>query len=118
MSILRYRTGARMSQIVVHGNTIYLAGQVGEHESTVEGQTREALERVERLLREVGSGREHLLQVIVWLADIHDFDAMNTVWDAWVPAGHAPIRACGEARLAAPELKVELIVTAALPTAS
>jgi enamine deaminase RidA (YjgF/YER057c/UK114 family) len=113
MSIQRYHTGTRMSQIVVYGGTVYLAGQVGEADTSVEAQTREALRRVETLLAEVGCRREDLLQVIVWLADIGDFAAMNAVWDAWVPAGHAPTRACGEARLAAPGLKVEVIATAA-----
>ena len=74
--------------------------------------------KVDALLPEVGCGREDLLQVVIWLADMADFDEMNEVWDAWVPAGHAPVRACGEARLALPELKVELIVTAAAPSRS
>ncbi|ARS48130.1 hypothetical protein PSMEN_06905 [Ectopseudomonas mendocina] len=118
MSIQRYHTGSRMSQIVIHGDTVYLAGQVGNVGGTVGEQTREALARVEALLGEVGCRREDLLQVIVWLADIADFDAMNAVWDAWVAPGHAPVRACGEARLAAPGLKVELIATAAIARAS
>lgn len=113
MSIQRFHTSTRMSQIVIHGDTVYLAGQVGETGTTVEDQTREALTRVEALLGEVGCTREDLLQVVIWLADIADFEAMNTVWDAWVAAGHAPVRACGEARLAEAGLKVEVIATAA-----
>ena len=62
---------------------------------------------------EAGSSREQILQAIVWVADMADFAEMNAVWDAWVPQGHAPARACGEAKLARPELKVEVIVTAA-----
>jgi enamine deaminase RidA (YjgF/YER057c/UK114 family) len=115
MSINRLHTETHMSQIVVHKGTVYLAGQVGEPGSSVAEQTRQALAEVERLLAEVGSSAEHILQTVVWLADMQDFEEMNAVWDAWVPAGHAPARACGEARLAAPEYRVELIVTAAIP---
>ncbi|ABF62273.1 Endoribonuclease L-PSP (plasmid) [Ruegeria sp. TM1040] len=67
------------------------------------------------MLRDAGSSREQMLQAIVWLADMADFAEMNEVWDAWVPEGHAPARACGEAKLARAELKVEIIVTAAYP---
>jgi len=113
MEIQRFETGTRMSRVVVHNHTVYLAGQVGNASDDVADQTREALARVDALLKSVGSSREDLLQVVIWLSDMADFEAMNSVWDAWVPAGHAPARACGEARLARPELKVELIVTAA-----
>ena len=113
MEIQRFETGTRMSRVVVHNQTVYLAGQVGNASDDVADQTREALARVDALLTSVGSSREDLLQVVIWLSDMADFEAMNSVWDAWVPAGHAPARACGEARLARPELKVELIVTAA-----
>lgn len=80
---------------------------------TVADQTRACLARVEALLERAGSSREKMLQAIVWLADINDFAEMNAVWDAWVPAGCAPARACGEAKLARADLKVEIIVTAA-----
>ncbi|TNF84758.1 RidA family protein [Pseudomonas sp. ICMP22404] len=109
----RKHTNARMSQIVIHGNTVYLAGQVGEPQHSVADQTRTALARVDALLEQAGSSREQLLQTTIWLADMADFAAMNAVWDAWVPAGHAPARACGEARLADPGLRVEVIVCAA-----
>ncbi|WP_211364723.1 RidA family protein [Roseospira marina] len=101
-----------MSTIVTHGNVVYLCGQVGDG-ATVEEQTRDCLRQVETLLEQAGSSKTHMLQAIIWLADMADFDAMNSVWDAWVPTGHAPARACGEARLAHPEYKVEIIVTAA-----
>jgi len=110
--IERMHTGARMSRIVKHGDTIYLCGQVGAG-ATVTEQTRDCLGRVDALLAEAGSSREHMLQAIIWLADMADFDAMNAVWDAWVPEGHAPVRACGEARLASGDLKVEIIIIAA-----
>lgn len=112
-TIERKQTTQRMSQIVIHGNTLYLAGQVGEYHHNVADQTRDALTRIDALLEQAGSSREHLLQVTIWLADMADFAAMNAVWDAWVPAGHAPARACGEAKLADPRLLVEVIVCSA-----
>lgn len=110
--IERLHTGARMSKIVKHNGTAYLCGQVGDG-ATVAEQTADCLARVEALLQEAGSSKEQMLQAIVWLADMADFAEMNAVWDAWVPEGHAPARACGEARLAREALKVEIIVTAA-----
>jgi len=112
--IKRLQTGRRMSQIVRHAGTVYLAGQVGDVDQSVAEQTRTALARVEALLVQAGSSPEHLLQTTIWLADMQDFQAMNEVWDAWVPEGHAPARACGEAKLADPRLLVEVIVCAAV----
>lgn len=103
--IKRIGTGARMSKIVKHNGVAYLCGQVGDG-ATVAEQTRDCLSRVEALLAQAGSSPEKMLQAIVWLADMADFAEMNSVWDAWVPQGHAPARACGEARLARPDLKV------------
>jgi len=110
--IERIETGPRMSKIVKHNGVVYLCGQVGDGE-TVADQTRDCLSRVERLLDAAGSSPERILQALIWLADMADFAEMNSVWDAWVPAGCAPARACGEASLARPDLKVEIIVTAA-----
>jgi enamine deaminase RidA (YjgF/YER057c/UK114 family) len=111
--IERLHVGPRMSKIVRHNGVVYLCGQVGNGGDSVTDQTRECLRRIEILLAEAGSSPEQVLQAIVWLADMADFDEMNAVWDAWVPDGHAPARACGEARLARPGLLVEIIVTAA-----
>ena len=111
--IERRHTNARMSRIVTHNGTVYLCGQVGDGTSVAE-QTRDCLSRVETLLNEAGSSKAHILQATIWLAHMSDFDAMNAVWDAWVPEGQAPARACGEARLAGSDLLVEIIVTAAL----
>lgn len=111
--IERTHTTARMSRIVKHGRTVYLCGQVGRGADVAE-QTRDCLSRVEALLDEAGSSKAHILQAIIWLAHISDFDSMNAVWDAWVPEGQAPARACGEARLAGSDLLVEIIVTAAV----
>ncbi|WP_421983973.1 RidA family protein [Roseibium sp.] len=115
--IERLHTGKRMSKIVRHNGTAYLCGQVGAGE-TVADQTRDCLSRIDALLLEAGSDREHILQAIVWLADMADFAEMNAVWDDWVPEGFAPARACGEARLARDVLKVEIIVTAAIKEGS
>lgn len=111
--ITRHNPGQRMSQIVTHNGTVYLAGQVGNPGDSVADQTRTCLEKVEKLLAEAGSDSTRILQCVIWLADMADFAEMNSVWDAWVPEDHAPARACGEAKLATPEYKVELIVTAA-----
>ncbi|MFT6674360.1 MAG: enamine deaminase RidA (YjgF/YER057c/UK114 family) [Sulfitobacter sp.] len=102
-----------MSQIVQHNGTIYLAGQVGTAGASVAQQTQDCLDAIDSLLAEVGSDKTRILQAVIWLADMADFAEMNGVWDGWVAQGHAPARACGEAKLAAPEYTVEIIVTAA-----
>lgn len=110
--IERIETGQRMSKIVKHNGVAYLCGQVGDGASVAE-QTRDCLARIDALLAKAASSREDILQAIIWLSDMADFADMNEVWDAWVPEGHAPARACGEAKLARAELKVEIIITAA-----
>ena len=110
--IERIENGQRMSKIVKYNGIAYLSGQVGSG-ATVTEQTQDCLSRVEALLAKAGSSPEQILQAVIWLADMSDFAEMNAVWDAWVPDGHAPARACGEAKLARAELKVEIIVTAA-----
>ena len=109
--IERIDTGQRMSKIVKHNGVVYLCGQVGDG-PTVTEQTADCLARIEALLEKAGSSPDRILQAIIWLADMADFDEMNAVWDAWVPKGAAPARACGEARLARDALKVEIIITA------
>ncbi len=111
-NIKRIDTGTRMSQAVLHGGTIYLAGQVGTPGDSVTDQTRSCLEKVDALLARMGSDKTGILQATIWLADMADFAEMNAVWDAWVPRGHAPARATGEAKLATPEHRVEVIVIA------
>jgi enamine deaminase RidA (YjgF/YER057c/UK114 family) len=110
--IERFDTTARMSKIVRHNGVVYLCGQVGDGD-TVADQTRDCLARIDALLGRAGSSRQKILQAIVWLADMDDFNEMNGVWDEWVPEGCAPARACGQARLARANLKVEIIITAA-----
>lgn len=113
MSITRIQPGKRMSQAVIHGDTVYLAGQVGEAGSDVTEQTRQSLAAVDALLAEAGTDKSKILQVIVWLADMKDFAAMNAVYDAWIDPANPPARAAGEAKLATPDYLVEFIVTAA-----
>lgn len=113
MTITRIDAGARMSQAVVHGDTVYLAGQVGAPGESVTAQTTAILAQVEELLARAGSGKSKILAATIWLADMSDFGEMNAVWDAWVDGQDAPARATGEAKLATPDYKVEIIVTAA-----
>lgn len=112
-TITRIENGPRMSQAVIHGDTIYLAGQVGPTGESVADQTRSALAEIDRVLALAGSNKSRLLSATIWLADISDFAEMNAVWDAWVDKDNTPARATGEAKLAAPKYKVEIIVTAA-----
>lgn len=115
MSIQRHQTAQRMSKIVIHNDTVYLCGQVAEDRSAdISEQTRTMLAKVDQLLESVGSGRDKLLSATVYLNTMEDFAAMNAVWDNWLPQGHAPARACVEAAMARPELKVEISVIAAL----
>jgi enamine deaminase RidA (YjgF/YER057c/UK114 family) len=110
--IERIETGERSSKIVKHNGVAYLTGQVAEGE-TIREQVRVCLAKIDALLEKAGSSREEMLRVTIWLADMKDFAGLNEVWNAWVPAGHAPARACGEDNLARPELKLEFIVDAA-----
>src|SRR3546814_10035570 len=105
--------GPRMSQAVLHGDTVYLAGQIGAPGESVTVQTQPALAKVDALLARTGSDRNHLLSATIWLADMADFAEMNAVWDAWIADGAAPARATGEAKLATPDYRVEIIVIAA-----
>ena len=115
MTITRLHPGPRMSQAVIAGDTVYLAGQVADHAKgqSVAEQTKEILASVDRLLHEAGSDKTKILSTTIYLADIATFAEMNAVWDAWVPAGHAPARATVEAKLAAPAYTVEIACIAA-----
>lgn len=114
--VKRVDVGPRMSQVVVHGNTAYTAGQVALRApgASVADQTKDILARIDELLAEVGSSKEKVLTASIWLADIGTFAEMNEVWDAWVAQGHTPARACVESRLAAPDFTVEIQVVAAI----
>jgi enamine deaminase RidA (YjgF/YER057c/UK114 family) len=116
MTIQRIETGPRMSRVVIHNDTVYLAGLTANktlNQSLAE-QTREILAIIDDLLAKAGTDKTKLLKATIWLSDIRTVDEMNKVWDAWVPPGYAPARACIEALLQGPEKKVEIQVTAAL----
>ena len=113
MSIKRIEPGARMSGAVVHGNTVYLAGQVGEG-ATITEQSKSALAEVDRLLAAVGSDKSKILQTIIYLSDMSTFAEMNAVWEAWIDPKNPPARATSQAALATPAYKVEFVVTAAV----
>lgn len=109
------QTQKRMSKIVIHNNTVYLCGQVAEDSTKGIGeQTQTMLNRVDALLQEAGSDREHILSATIYIKSMDLFSEMNVVWDSWVPEGHAPARACVEASLAREELLVEISVVAAV----
>ncbi len=114
MSIQRMEIKERMSRIVIHADTVYLCGQVGlDFNTDIQEQTRTMLDKVDTLLNQAGSDINHLLSATIFLADMADFEAMNEIWDNWVPAGNAPARACVKAAMARPEWKVEISVIAA-----
>ena len=115
MNIRRIGVGPRMSQAVVHGDTVYLAGQVAAEAAgkSVAEQTREILATIDKLLAEAGTDKTRLLSTTVYLVDIAAFAEMNAVWLAWVAPGATPARATVEARLAAPDYAVEVVCVAA-----
>ena len=115
MSIQRFDTNSRMSQAVVHGNTVYLAGQVSDGAKDVAGQTAEVLKQIDALLAKCGSSKEHLLSATIYLADIKTFGEMNKAWEAWMPAGKAPARTTLQAPLAGPQWLGEITIVAAKP---
>ena len=115
MQIFRHGVGRRMTQMTIHGDTIYLCGQTAERAgTTARAQTEHILAKIDALLAEAGSSKSKLLQVQIWLADIRYYDEMNAVWDAWVDPENTPGRATCEARMAYPEVLVEIIAIAAL----
>jgi enamine deaminase RidA (YjgF/YER057c/UK114 family) len=115
MEIKRHHLGKRLSEIAVHNETVYLAGQIAEDTTQdIEGQTREVLGHIDRLLNEAGSDKTCILSCQIFISDMANFAAMNAVWDEWVAQGHTPPRATVEARLANPACLVEIMITAAL----
>jgi len=114
MTITRHSAGPRMSGAVVHGDTVYLAGQVaGDPSAGVKGQTEQVLKKIDDLLKAAGTDKSKLLSATIYLADIRGFEEMNAVWDAWVTPGSTPGRATVEARLAGPRYLVEIVAIAA-----
>ena len=115
MTVQRIKPGPRMSGAVVHGNTVYLAGQVAGQAAgqSVTEQTKEILSIIDSLLAEAGTDKSKLLMANIWLTDMATFQEMNAVWDAWVSPCSTPARATVEAKLATPAFKVEIAVIAA-----
>ena len=115
MTVQRFDVGARLSEMAVHNGVCYLAGQVpADATHDIQGQTRQVLAAIDALLARAGTDKTRLLLVQIFIKDLAEFPAMNAVWDAWVPAGHAPPRATVQAALAKPEWKIEIVATAAL----
>ena len=115
MKIERHETGPRMSKAVVHGDTVYLAGIVADSpkSKSMAEQTRSILSQIDGFLAMAGTNKTKLLSANIWITDMSNFAEMNAVWDAWVAPGHTPARATVEAKLAAPQYNVEIMVTAA-----
>lgn len=114
MSITRYDPSSILSNAVVHGDTVYLAGVVAKSlEKDVKGQTKEILEEIDRLLEKCGSSKSKILSATIWVTDIRNRAPMNEVWTAWVDTKNLPARACVEAALADPRALVEIMVIAA-----
>ena len=112
--IKRFDVGQRLSEMAVHNGVAYLAGQVPEDGTQdIRGQTRQVLAAIDALLARAGTDKSRILMAQIFLSDLDDFSAMNEVWDAWVASGNAPPRATVQARLAKPEWKIEIVVSAA-----
>jgi enamine deaminase RidA (YjgF/YER057c/UK114 family) len=110
-----YRSGPRMSQAVAYGGMVHIAGQVADdRKAGIEGQTRDVLAKIEALLAEAGTDKSKLVAVNIFLPQISDFEAMNRIYDAWVDPQRLPTRACVEARLADPDLRIEITAVAAI----
>lgn len=114
MQIQRHGTTRRYSDSVVHNSTVYLVEVPSNLDDNITAQTSNLLSSIENLLAQAGSDKTRLLMVTIYLADMADYDAMNAVWDDWLPMGSAPTRACVQARLANPKFRVEMALTAAV----
>jgi enamine deaminase RidA (YjgF/YER057c/UK114 family) len=118
MTIERRHVGKRLSALVINraSGTAYLAGQVADDPTAdITGQTQQVLAQIDGLLTEAGTEKSKILSATIYLPDIADFAAMNAVWEKWVVPGQTPARATVEAKLAAPEYRVEIQVVAATP---
>ena len=114
MEIKRLHVGKRLSEVAIHNGTVYLAGQVASDTTQdILGQTREVLGHIDRLLAEAGSDKSRIISTQIYITDMANFPAMNTVWDTWVVPGATPPRATVEAKLADPACLVEIVVVAA-----
>lgn len=115
MGLKRYPSNARMNAAVAYGKTLYTKAVTPLNaDAGIEAQTKDVLDQIDDLLSAAGSGRDKVVKVMIWLSDIADFDGMNSIYDPWIAKGNEPVRACVEARLANPKMKVEIQVEAAL----
>src|SRR5262245_8600470 len=113
MTITRIVPGPRMTQVSVHRSTVYLCGQVADRRpSSVTDQAKQIFEKIDNYLAMAGSTKSKMLFVEVWLSNMAYYDEFNAAWDAWVDPENTPGRACCEARMASPDMLVELTVTA------
>lgn len=111
----RFHVGDRLSEMTIYNGTVYLAGQIADDASQdIRGQTTQVLTAIDKLLAEAGTDKAHILMCQIFIADLDDFASMNQVWEDWLAPGDAPPRVTVQARLAAPGLKVEMVVTAAV----
>ncbi|WEK51850.1 MAG: RidA family protein [Candidatus Kaistia colombiensis] len=115
MEIKRLEPDLRWCETATHDGVVHVAGQVGPAKADIVTQTRGALAEIDRVLALSGTDKSHLLSVTIWLADISDFAAMNSVWDAWVDPNNTPARATGGIPLADPDYGIEITAVAALP---
>ncbi len=112
----RIKPGARMSEAVIHGDTVYLSGQVADSlDADITVQTKEILANIDKIMADLGGSKADIISAQIWLASMQDFDSMNAVWEQWVETGMAPVRATCEAALASPAIKVEIIIIARNP---
>jgi enamine deaminase RidA (YjgF/YER057c/UK114 family) len=114
MTIKRLQKSSRMSQAVIHGGLVYLAGQVGTEGADIKEQTHQTLDSIDKLLAASGSDKSHLLQATVWLADMADFPAFNAIWEAWIDRENPPARSTGQVPMVSPGYKVEITIVAAV----
>lgn len=114
--IKRIKPGARMSEAVIHGDTVYLSGQVANSlDADITVQTQEVLDKIDKIMADLGGSKADIISAQIWLTDMSDFDGMNAVWEKWVEEGMAPVRATCGAPLASPDIRVEIIIIAQKP---
>jgi enamine deaminase RidA (YjgF/YER057c/UK114 family) len=114
MTIKRLQKSSRMSQAVIHGGLVYLAGQVGTEGASFKEQTQQTFDAIDKMLAASGSGKSHMLQATVWLADMADFPAFNALWEAWIDRENPPARSTGQVPMVSPGYKVEVTIVAAV----
>lgn len=115
MEIQRFDTNERSSQAVVHGDLVFVAGQVARDRAggAIAEQTSEVLSRIDALLHRAGTSKSRMVNATIWLRHASDFAAMNTEWVKWLPQGCGPARAVIEAKMITEGWDVEIAVIAA-----